>query len=163
MSPKLREENFVSVDVERIREQCKRRKVKITDLAENYIFTSYRNFNKQLAKGQIKKTWLDIICDKLNVTRKYFIGECQHPYSRVEDYYAVDKMKEGLSQFLKFSQNLHYIEKLEQLDASDFLNIETIIIAMLDSPTEVNTIIPYEDLEKIHEKEVRSWDLSLEK
>lgn len=154
MSPKLKEDRFVVVIPDRIRETAKKNGITITSLAEQCLFTTYRNFCKQLAKGEIKKEWLEIICDKLDVSQKYITGETDNFKFRIEDFYLRDKQLNSLSDLLKYSQMGHYSDRIGELNGTDIENILSLIVAMLDSHDEMYSIVPFDRLDEIHEKVV---------
>lgn len=157
MSPKVKAEQLVKVVPDRIREIAKERNVTLTDIAVNCLYVTARHFRRQLSIGEIEYSWLEKICEKLNISRDYLLGNTDKKKERVEDFYAMDKMKESLVQLLRFSQNRHYTAKVEQLSGTDIEHILDLLIAMIDSPEKVDAIMPYEALEKIHYETVTAW------
>lgn len=154
MSPKLREENYVQIVPERIKDLSKKRNITLTYLAEQCIFTTYRNFSKQLSTGRLKKQWVEILAEKLDCSRKYLTGEKTHPGHRVEDFYSVDMMKSGLKQLMKYYEMGHYVDMIDDLSDISIQNIADIIIALIDSPDDFYHLVDMEQIEEIHFRKV---------
>lgn len=154
MSPKIQPEQYVTIDADRIRELSKERHITQTYIAKTVLGYEYRHYTRELAKGCIKKEWLEKICDCLGCSRKYLTGESPQPGNRVNDFYLPDMMKQALKQLLIFSEMGHYTAQVEEMRGQDIENLVDILTAMLDSPEEFYKIVPMEQIEKIHSKKI---------
>lgn len=154
MSPKLREENYIQIIPERIKDLSKKRNITLTYLAEQCIFTTYRNFSKQMSMGRLKKQWVEILAEKLDCSRRYLTGERSHPGHREDDFYSVDMMKSGLKQIMKYSEMGHYVNKIDDLSGIAIQNISDIIVALIDSPDDFYRLVDMEQIEEIHSRKV---------
>lgn len=156
MSPKLRAAQYTAIIPERVKQVAQQRNVKMKDLA-SAVGTVYENFSRQVRKGTIQKDWLEIMCDRLDVSRDFLTGARDNPGCRIDDYDQAEKKKEYLGMFLKYSAMGHYVKKISALTGNDLYAIEEIIIALLDSPEEFYELIPLNKLEEIHFREVSKW------
>ena len=130
MSPKLRETTYISIVPERIKEVAVKKQIRMKDLAAS-VGTVYENFSRQIKKGQIQKDWLEIICDKLNVSREYLIGNSEKIGSRSNDFNRIDKVREALKQIVVYSRSSDLVEDVELLSDFDIHEIATEICGLI--------------------------------
>lgn len=144
MSPKIKEENYRTVKLDRLKEVMQLRNVKMKNLAE-LVGTVYENFQRQVKKESIRKEWVELICDKLNISEEYLSGVTDKKYRRAHDFNKFDKQKEQLKQFMLYSGKKNYDEKIEDLTQKDMQNIQFIIEFAINFPDHFMQFFPKDE------------------
>lgn len=130
MSPKLRDERCVQIIPERVKEMATKRNVKMKDLAEA-VGTVYENFSRQIKKGIIQKDWLEILCDKLSISRKYLTGECDRRGSRSNDFNVIEKQREAFKMLFTFSNHKGLCTDIDNMNDFEISELATFTAGLI--------------------------------
>lgn len=118
MSPKKKNESLTPIIADRLKELLKG-KMSQKDLAES-IPVSPEHFNRKIKTGFIDSSWMNKICDLLDISSEYLSGKSDIMLTRLAEKRDSISSKDALKNFvISRGFNPSMIDELNELDINE--------------------------------------------